>query len=201
MADEDTADKGAPQISHSVRDGWFTNVQRGQGVDPPGPTDQLSFDCTICCARAGDGADAGKEGSRVVAALIAALSTVVNGGLIPQAKQGGKCVVALAVAGSKLDGTGLENVHIGHIQVACIGLGEAEPWGKFDCGRWASDCVECSVDGWETAGLDVALLDCSSFFFCGLGYIVNFGEDFKKPACRGFVSELSVTCQTCASYL
>jgi len=82
-----------------------------------------------------DGAELSKGESRVVAALIAAFSTVVNGGLIPHARQGGKCVAALAVAGSKLDGTGLENVHMGQIQVALIGLKEAGLWGRFVCGR------------------------------------------------------------------
>lgn len=84
---------------------------------------------------AGDETELGKGGSRLVAALIAALSTVVNGGLIPHARQGGRCVAALAVAGSKLDGTGLENVHMGQTQVALIGLKEAELWGRFVCGR------------------------------------------------------------------
>jgi hypothetical protein len=62
--------------------------------------------------------------SRWVAALIAALRTVVNGGLIPHARHGGRCVPAVAVAGSKFDGTGLENEQIGHIHVALTGLGE-----------------------------------------------------------------------------
>ena len=95
--------------------------------------DQLLFDCTIFCARAGDGAEVGKGGSRVVAALIAALRTVVNGGLMPHARQGGRCVAALAVAGSKLDGTGFENVQMGQIQVALMGFGEAEVWGRLVC--------------------------------------------------------------------
>lgn len=123
---EDPPANGAPHISHSAKDGWFTKVQRGQGVDPPGPTDQLLFDCTISCAWAGDGAEVGKGGSRLVAALIAAFRTVVNGGLMPHARQGGRCVAALAVAGSKFEGTGFENVHIGQIQVALMGFGDAD---------------------------------------------------------------------------
>jgi hypothetical protein len=77
---------------------------------------------------AGDETMLGRGESRVVAALIAAFSTVVNGGFIPHARQGGKCVAALAVAGSKLEGTGLENVHMGQTQVAFIGLKGADPW-------------------------------------------------------------------------
>lgn len=46
---------------------------------------------------------------------------------MPQAKHGGKGVRSFAVLGSKLDGTGLEKEHIGHIQVtfgSLCGAGE-----------------------------------------------------------------------------
>lgn len=66
----------------------------------------------------------GTGDSRFVAALIAALSTVASGGLMPHARHGGRGVFAVAVAGSKLDGTGLEKEHIGQTQVAFTGLGE-----------------------------------------------------------------------------
>ena len=39
---------------------------------------------------------------------------------MPQAKQGGNGVRAFAVAGSKFDGTGFENEHIGHTHVALM---------------------------------------------------------------------------------
>lgn len=52
--------------------------------------------------------------------MIAAFKIVANGGLIPHARQGGIAVDAVAVDGSKLEGTGLENEHIGQIQVALI---------------------------------------------------------------------------------
>jgi len=55
-------------------------------------------------------------------AAIAALVTCTSGGLIPQARHGGRGVFALAVDGSKLDGTGLEKEHIGQIQVALVSL-------------------------------------------------------------------------------
>ena len=48
---------------------------------------------------------------------MAAFSTCVNGGLIPQAKHGGTGVCALAVDGSKFVGNGFEKEQIGHIQV------------------------------------------------------------------------------------
>lgn len=44
-------------------------------------------------------------------------------------------MVAVAVAGSKFDGTGFENEHMGQIQVALTGLGEGEPCDTVDCGR------------------------------------------------------------------
>lgn len=124
-----------------MRDGWFTKVHRGQDTDPPGPGDATEPGWGILCEMAGD-AIKGKGESRLVAALMAAFSTVVNGGLIPHARHGGKCVAALAVAGSKLDGTGLENEQIGQIQVALIDFGDKELCGMFDCGRVDSDCVE-----------------------------------------------------------
>lgn len=39
---------------------------------------------------------------------------------MPQARHGGRGVCALAVVGSKLEGTGLEKVHIGQIHVAVL---------------------------------------------------------------------------------
>lgn len=47
-----------------------------------------------------------------------ALSTTANGGLIPQARHGGRGVEAFALLVSKFEGTGLEKEQIGHIQVA-----------------------------------------------------------------------------------
>lgn len=60
-----------------------------------------------------------------VAAAIVAFSTIVSGGLMPQARQGGSGVEAVAVAGSKLEGTGFENEQMGQTHVAftfwCVG--------------------------------------------------------------------------------
>ena len=81
------------------------------------------------------GFDLGSGGSRLVAAVIAAFRTVVKGGLIPHARHGGRWVVAVAVAGSKFDGTGFENEQMGQIQVALTGLGDGEPCDTVDCGR------------------------------------------------------------------
>lgn len=49
---------------------------------------------------------------------MAALTTCTRGGFIPQARHGGNGVRALAVAGSKLDGTGFEKEQIGQTHVA-----------------------------------------------------------------------------------
>lgn len=65
---------------------------------------------------------------RLAAADMAAFRTVVKGGLIPHARQGGTGVDAVAETGSKCEGTGLENVHIGHIHVAAVGGGRDGPW-------------------------------------------------------------------------
>lgn len=84
---------------------------------------------------AGDATELSNEDSRLVTALIAALRTVVNGGLMPHARQGGKFVAALAVVVSKLDGIGLENEHMGQIQVALIGFGDGKLCERLVCGR------------------------------------------------------------------
>lgn len=51
-------------------------------------------------------------------AAIAALIRCKSGGFSPQAKHGGNGVFALAMAGSKFDGTGLEKEHMGQTHVA-----------------------------------------------------------------------------------
>lgn len=51
---------------------------------------------------------------------IAALRTSVKAGLMPQAKQGGNGVCAVAVVGSKLEGTGLGKLQILQTQVAWL---------------------------------------------------------------------------------
>lgn len=59
---EEPADRGAPQISHSTRDGWFTKVHRGQETVPPGPRgdrDALAFDWLVSCAMTGDPTELG----------------------------------------------------------------------------------------------------------------------------------------------
>lgn len=57
-------------------------------------------------------------GFRFEAAAMVAFKMMVSGGLIPHARQGGRGVEAVAVAGSKLEGTGLENEQMGQTHVA-----------------------------------------------------------------------------------
>lgn len=64
--------------------------------------------------------------ARFVAAAIADLRIVVKGGFIPHAKHGGNGVEAVAVVGSKFEGTGLEKEHIEQTQVAFTGLGDGD---------------------------------------------------------------------------
>ena len=110
---------------------------------------------------------------------IAAFRTRANGGLTPHAKQGAKRVCALAVAGSKFDGTRLEKEQIGHIQVAILE-------GEGSCiGRWKGLFVRDRGDA-------VALLDgvlrldiarfCTEDRLEGFGTRVIFADDFKNPA-------------------
>jgi len=61
----------------------------------------------------------------------AALTTLISGGLMPQARHGARGVSAFAKAGSKFDGTGLAKEQIGHIHVAFDGTDGAD---KCDCG-------------------------------------------------------------------
>ena len=63
------------------------------------------------------------------ALLMAAFKTCGNEGFIPQLKHGGKAMFAFVVFGSKLEGTGFENEHIVHTQVAlfCLGVPEPDP--------------------------------------------------------------------------
>jgi hypothetical protein len=114
-------------------------VQRGQDTDPAVFDPRLSFPVGVFSSGANELAP-GKGGSRLAAAVIAAFNTVVKGGLMPHARHGGRLVVAVAVAGSKLEGTGLEKVHIGQIQVALIGFGEGDFDGPVWGSGWRVDC-------------------------------------------------------------
>lgn len=167
-------DNGAPHISHSISEGWLTKVHRGQDTEPLVAESCFPLLFEVFSSGIVD-VLFGRGVSLLAAALIAAFNTVVKGGLIPHARQGGRCVAAVAVAGSKFDGTGFEKVHIGQIQVALMGFGDGDGDAPGCTSGWRVDC-------WGTAGLEVVLRDLSVLLFCGFGYIVTLGDDFRKRA-------------------
>lgn len=107
--------------------------------------------------------------------VIAALTTCTKGGAIPQARHGGMSVCSFAAVGSKFEGIGFENEHIGHIHVAFAGITGAclyplltLPWltpGPAEPGRLA------------------VCRDDRDRCFAAFGCRVIFGEDFRNPAC------------------
>lgn len=62
----------------------------------------------------------GGTGCLLVALDMVALSTCASVGLIPQARQGGRGVCAVAVEGSKFEGTGFEKLQMVQTQVAVV---------------------------------------------------------------------------------
>lgn len=109
-------------------------------------------------------------------AAIAAFTTCIVGGLIPQARHGG-IGVRDASAGSKFDGTGFEKEHMGHTQDAVIegaGAGLFRRSGELDEGLCATG-AERPRDSW----------------LAGLGNRVILGEDLRKPAWMRCEYELS----------
>lgn len=98
----------------------MTKVHRGHEIEAL-RCEGVEVGVPLFCGRAsasGRGIVFVEVPSRLAAADIAALRTVVNGGFIPHARQGGRFVDAVAVEGSKLEGTGFEKEQMGHIQVA-----------------------------------------------------------------------------------
>jgi hypothetical protein len=98
---------------------------------------------------------------------------------MPQAKHGDKGVEAVAVAGSKLEGTGLVNEHIGQTQVALIGFGAGCLYGVAGSGH--CELPDWSVGDCDAEGLAPTLFDLRSFF-AGFGCKRIFEDDFRNPA-------------------
>jgi hypothetical protein len=98
---------------------------------------------------------------------MAALTTCIVGGLMPQARHGG-IGVREASAGSKLEGTGFEKEQIGQIQDALregAGAGLLRRSGEPDEGLGAIEVDRPRVS-----------------WLAGLGKRVILGEDLRKPA-------------------
>lgn len=123
---------------------------------------------------------ASEFGARLVALDIAALSTWVKLGFIPHARQGGRGVWTFAVAGSKLEGTGFENVQIVQTHVAVLAGG----WSTGGALNGLS--ARCSGDAVPFRdGVDPrpGERDCSDDRFDGLGIKVTLADDLRNPAC------------------
>ena len=113
-------------------------------------------------------------------AAMAALTTCMVGGLMPQARHGGMGVRE-ASAGSKLEGTGFEKEQIGQTQDALregAGAGLFRRSGEPDEGLGAMEVDRPRVS-----------------WLAGLGKRVILGEDLRKPAYkRVSVSQITTTC-------
>lgn len=108
--------------------------------------------------------------------------------MIPQLRHGGIDIFGVAVAVSKLDGTGLENEQIVHTHVALLGLGVLRPDPTLGMGLLApcigdalglregepATCGFEKVDGFRS-GMSDGL--------AALGYRVTLADDLRKPAC------------------
>lgn len=77
---------------------------------------------------------------RLLALVMAALSTCDKVGLIPHAKHGGSGVWAFAVTGSKFEGTGLEKLQMVQTQVAVVIAGGPDG-GSYALSACAGDGV------------------------------------------------------------
>jgi hypothetical protein len=136
---------GPPHISHSRSQGWFTKVHLGHDIDAVGFTVLGFGEEALLWGKTSapkPGTDVSVEvPSRVVAAVMAAFNTVVKGGFMPHARQGGVLLDAVAVDGSKLEGTGLEKEHIGQIQVAFRSV-DAD---GFKCGTDVCISEDCNL--------------------------------------------------------
>ena len=151
--------KDAPQSSQLNNEGWFWYVHLGHTVPPEDDTEIAAPFLLSFGGVTGPG--------RFEMAAIAAFTTCIVGGLMPQARHGG-IGVRDASAGSKLEGTGFEKEQIGHIQDALIDGGGA---GLF------------RRSGEPDAGLGAAgALNPRESWFAGLGKRVILGEDLRKPA-------------------
>lgn len=117
-------------------------------------------------------------GARLVALEMAAFSTWVKVGLIPQAKHGGRGVWTFAVRGSKFDGTGFENVQIVQTHVAVLAEGWSTGGALGLSARWSGEAVPFLDSVEPRLGERV----CSDDRLEGLGIKVTFADDFRNPA-------------------
>jgi hypothetical protein len=124
-------------------------------------------------------------GARLVAFEMAAFSTWVNVGFMPHARQGGRGVWTFAVAGSKLDGTGFENVQIVQTHVAVLAGG----WSTGGAlNGLSARCCGDAVPFRDGVVPRPGERDCSDDRLEGFGIKVTLADDFRNPAYRSCLS-------------
>lgn len=100
--------------------------------------------------------------------------------MIPHARHGGRGVSALAVAGSKFEGTGFEKLQMVHTHVAELaGDGSTGAGLRGLSDRGTGEEVLSLGEPVPAAGD----LDCNEERLVGLGIKVILAEDLRKPAC------------------
>jgi len=129
--------------------------------------------------RTGNGVcSAGVLGCLLAALEIVAFRTCASVGLMPQARHGGSGVWALAVVGSKLEGTGFEKLQMVQTQVAVLAeggsTGDARS-GPSEC--WAGE-VALLREGFPARPGDRG---CRELRFVAFGIRVILAEDLRKP--------------------
>jgi len=183
---------GPPHISQERSEGWLRKVQRGHWNDASGSVPRgdefrvrssLDENSVAGFGRTGKGVcRAGVLGWRLVALEMAALRTWVRVGLMPQARHGGSGVWALAVVGSKLEGTGFEKVQMVQTQVAVV-AGGGSTGDARGAPSWACEAALLCGDGPARPGER----GCSEGRFAGLGIRVILADDLRKPPCESGV--------------
>lgn len=126
--------------------------------------------------RTGRGVRRAGPGCLLVAFEIAAFRICARVGLIPHAKQGGSGVWALAVEGSKFDGTGLEKLQMVQTQVAVLAGGGST--GGILMGL----SVRVAGEGVPLPGATPGDRVCREERLVALGISVILADDLRNPA-------------------
>jgi len=112
----------------------------GVGEGDPETLTWAALNSNSGLGRTGKGVWRAGPGCLLVAFEIAAFRTWVRVGLMPQARHGGSGVWALAVEGSKFDGTGLEKLQMVQTHVAVLDGTGSTGGGRMGLSvRWAGE--------------------------------------------------------------
>jgi hypothetical protein len=95
---------------------------------------------------------------------------------MPQARHGGNGVCALAVEGSKLDGTGLEKLQMVQTHVAVLA------WGGSTGGALIGLSVRVTDEELPFPDASPGDRGCREDRFVALGISVILADDLRKPA-------------------